>query len=279
MHNYPIFLNLYATAICLPVNFAYIIPMARSGGIPKEQLALPKRPFAIMGALDACVGTVQMFCATYLPGYLLILLAQAAIPASMVLSKYLLKSTYTVHQYVGASVVAIGILCVLAPTINDSGGSLLWACMMILSTIPMALSSVYKEIALGETKLDPMYLNGWIAVFQIVFALLLCVPASLASSPPVPIFDLPKAVLDGIYCYVGINSQKCDSGSSSECTPDDCFPAAPIYVNLFLFFNQTYNLFILLVIRHGSANLFYMVRITRTRTHKTHRKGNKNMGS
>ena len=44
---------------------------------------------------------------------------------------------------------------------------LLWALVMIFSCVPMTLSSVYKEKALGETELDPIYLNGWIAVFQV----------------------------------------------------------------------------------------------------------------
>lgn len=58
----------------VPVCFAYIIPMARNGGIPKEQLDLPYKPFAIMGALDAVAGIMQVFAATYLPGPLIILL-------------------------------------------------------------------------------------------------------------------------------------------------------------------------------------------------------------
>jgi hypothetical protein len=48
--------------------------MARNGGIPKEQLALPYKPFAVMGGLDAIAGIMQVFAATYLPGPLLILL-------------------------------------------------------------------------------------------------------------------------------------------------------------------------------------------------------------
>ena len=176
--------------------------MARNGGIPKEQLDLPKRPFAIMGGLDAIAGIMQIFSSTYLPGPLIILLSQAAIPVSMVISYFLLKARYSIWQYVGALIVAGGIVVVLAPTISGSG-SVLWAVAMILSTVPMALSSVYKEMALGETELDPIYLNGWIAVFQLLFSLVLCVPSSLASTPPVPIPDLPQNLLDGLYCYVG----------------------------------------------------------------------------
>jgi hypothetical protein len=48
--------------------------MARNGGIPKEQLALPYKPFAVMGGLDAIAGIMQVFAATYLPGPMIILL-------------------------------------------------------------------------------------------------------------------------------------------------------------------------------------------------------------
>ena len=44
----------------IPVCFAYIIPMSRNGGIPREQLELPKRPFAVMGGLDAMVSANRL---------------------------------------------------------------------------------------------------------------------------------------------------------------------------------------------------------------------------
>ena len=124
-------------------------------------------------------------------GPLLILLAQAAIPVSMGISKYLLKAKYSYPQYLGALVVAGGIMCVLAPSLSEGGGmiithsftrlltyslthsvgSIVWAIVVMLSTVPMALSSVYKEIALGEREVDPMYLNGWVAIFQVTHSL------------------------------------------------------------------------------------------------------------
>lgn len=256
MRNYPNFLNLLTTFVFIPVCFAYIIPAVRNGFIPKTQTELSKKSFAIMGGLDGIAGILQTFASTYLEGPLLILLGQAAIPVSMVISKYLLKAKYSGFQYVGAIVVVGGIMIVLAPTINGSG-SVLWASLMIASTVPMALSSVYKEIALGETEIDPIYLNGWIAVFQFFFALAFCVPASLASSPPVAIPDLPESLWDGMKCYVGINTITCGDGSPSDCVPDDC-ARAPLFVNLYLLFNQGYNLLIILIIKYGSANLLYL---------------------
>lgn len=60
----------------------------------------------------------------------------------MVISYFLLKARYNNFQYLGAVIVAAGIVVVLAPTM--SGGSAVWAIVMLMSTIPMTLSSVYK---------------------------------------------------------------------------------------------------------------------------------------
>lgn len=218
-----------------------------NNAITAQQLALPKRPFAIMGCLDCIATMMQIFSCVYLPGPLLILLPQAAIPISMVLSGYLLGQKYRPFQYVGAVIVLLGILVVLEPmvthrhvpdfvcqainedrdcsvcqvetnkenclslagdvsqlfaaqrdsiwanasnaTTNDDDDvegepicawvtaataastseeflTLVWSCVMILSCVPMTLSSIYKELALSED-LDPILMNGWIAIFQV----------------------------------------------------------------------------------------------------------------
>lgn len=102
-----------------------------------------------------------------------------------------------------------------------------------------------------------MYLNGWIAVFQLLFSLVLCVPASLVSDPPVSIPDLPENLYDGLKCYFGYNSISCDP-NDDDCTADDCFPQAPMFVTIYLVFNQLYNLLILLLIKYGSSNLLWL---------------------
>lgn len=258
MHNYPNFLNLMTTFVYIPVSFAYIIPMIKRGVIDEEQVNMSKKPFFVMGALDAVAGIMQVFAATYLDGPLLILLSQAAIPMSMVISSYMLKARYSIMQYFGAVVVAGGIACVLAPSVSGDG-NVLWSIIMIVSTIPMALSSVYKEIALGDQELDPIFLNGWIAVFQFLFSLVLCIPASLASEPPVPVNELPQNVLDGLLCYGGTDSVECpaDQDDGSQCVTDDC-TMSPLFVTLYLAFNIGYNILIILIIKFGSASLLFM---------------------
>lgn len=122
MANYPLFLNLLTTFMFIPLSFAYIIPVARFGlfnnAITPDQLSMPKKPFAVMGALDCLAGIMQTFASVYLPGPLLILLPQAAIPISMALSRRILREKYKCLQYVGAAVVMAGILVVLEPVIT-----------------------------------------------------------------------------------------------------------------------------------------------------------------
>lgn len=57
----------------------------------------------------------------------------------------------------------------------------------VLSCIPMCLSSVYKEKALGDDDMDVIYLNGWVAVFQLMASLLFAVPSAYAMGLPVAV--------------------------------------------------------------------------------------------
>jgi drug/metabolite transporter (DMT)-like permease len=121
-----------------------------------------------MGFLDSIAGIMQIFAATYLPGSLLVLLVQSAIPISMFLSRVIMKEQYHGTQYAAAVIVCCGILLVLSPSLTSSGddgdsgaATALWGGVLIASCVPMCLSSIYKEIALGDTDLDPIYLNAW----------------------------------------------------------------------------------------------------------------------
>lgn len=244
MHNYPNFLNLLTTAMYIPLSFAYVAPAACLGRIDAAQLRVPKRPFAVMGLLDAMAGILQVFAMTYLPGGQCNLLKQAATPVSMVLSRVLLKTTYARTQYCGAAVVGVGLATVLYPTLASSGGEtdhaqgLLWSGLLLLSCVPMCLSSVYKEVALGERELDPVFLNGWIAIFQFLASLPFAVPAALVSDPPVAPHALPENLYDGLRCWLGLaNAVSCDDDDGDDCVSDDCWPRAAIWVNVYLLFN------------------------------------------
>lgn len=64
----------------IPFSFAYILPVQRFGSaITREQTRVPKKVFAVMGALDGLCGIMQIFASTYLGGSLIILLTQARV--------------------------------------------------------------------------------------------------------------------------------------------------------------------------------------------------------
>ncbi len=156
--------------------FSYIIPTIRYGtAIKPSERAVPTKVFAVMGALDAISSIMQLFAFTYISsGALLVLLLQAAIPVSMVVSKVLLKTTYQSYHHVGALLVIGGLVVSLLPELEkhaDGGANnqLVWAGVLIASCIPMALGAVYKEMALGQHDMNVMYLNGWVGLFQFLF--------------------------------------------------------------------------------------------------------------
>jgi drug/metabolite transporter (DMT)-like permease len=123
MYNYPNSLNLLQNFIYVPLCFLYILPVSYYGlfnnAIPHEVTTMSKRPFIIMGFLDCITCLLMTFAAVYLPGSLLILLPQAAIPISMLLSNRLKGEQYKIYQYLGAFVVILGIGVVLEPLLTQ----------------------------------------------------------------------------------------------------------------------------------------------------------------
>lgn len=264
MHNYPIFMNMLSVSIYIPICFAYIIPVTYYGWnnlITKEQQDIPKYKFAVMGAYDSLAGIMQTFAINYISNAsTIVLVQQSAIPISMAISKYALDAKYTTAQYLGSGVVLLGIFVVLLPTLMAGGaasstttstttqagpGELMWIFILVVSCVPMCLSSVYKEKALGEVDIDVVYLNGWVAIYQFIIALPLCIPSSQVIN--IPISGILPNLWGGLLCWVGINSSPLD----------DC-STAPVYVTTFLFFNVVFNILIVVILKHGSANIMWM---------------------
>jgi drug/metabolite transporter (DMT)-like permease len=283
MHNYPAFVNVLSVGMYVPMCFAYILPMIRSGSISKEQTDIPKYKFAVMGAYDSLAGIMQSFAVNYISNAgTIVLVQQSAIPISMAISVYSLGARYSKSQYSGAFIVLLGIAVVLMPqlfpnllskhhavsgahgvedtdssasasTNSPSGdGQLMWIFVMVVSCVPMVLSSVFKEKALGEVDIDVVYLNGWVAVFQFLFSLPLTVPSSWAINMSTS--EIMPNMYGGAKCYFGVNTVV---NSKSGLPLDDC-AMSPLYVNLYLFFNVIYNILIVVVLKYGSSNILWL---------------------
>ena len=271
----------------------------------------------------------QTFAAVYLPGPLLVLLPQAAIPFSMAFSNRMQGETFRILQYIGAIIVLLGIVVVLEPLLShrhapdflcqatnveeycticqieltkeaclahqqsqhheddpmvsfsnnilgtnhtndvsicewvrpvdtDDGGNgeslvMFWSIVLILSCVPMSISSIYKEMILKEIDLDAIYLNGWVAFFQLFFSILLAAPGGMVSSPPVEPAELPEHLYDGLLCYLGTGT--IDTG----CHPDNlCSSHAFLAFNLQLLFAVFYTVLMMYILKYGSANLLFL---------------------
>lgn len=100
----------------------------------------------------------------------------------------MLGAKYSWHHFLGAMVVIFGLLVVVVPrllqgsitegTHESNGTVLLWMGVLVLSCVPAVFSNVYKEKALGEADIDVIYLNGWVAVYQFLFGIVVCIPAA-----------------------------------------------------------------------------------------------------
>lgn len=212
---------------------------------------------------------MQTFATTFINnGGLLILLQQSAIPISMVITKYMLKVKYSYWNYIGALVVMIGLMIVLGPSFatpdkDEPTLFLVWVAVMLVSCVPMTLSSVYKEKALGETEIDVVYLNGWVAVYQLLITLVFAVPCGYANSPPISPLELPTNLWNGAQCYIGIlvyrhvdpHTQPNQGWCAS--TPDSPL-GSPISVNIYMLFNILYNVFIILILKYGGSNVLWL---------------------
>ncbi|KAJ1433809.1 hypothetical protein B484DRAFT_447043 [Ochromonadaceae sp. CCMP2298] len=268
LHNYPIFLSMVLCLVYVPVCFAYIIPaMMFTNNITEEQVQIPKYKFAVMGAYDSLAGLLSTFAVNYIASAsTVVLVQQSAIPISMLVSFLTLGSRYTNAQYLGASIVMGGIVLVLIPSFMggaqtdasgaavDPMGQLLWIGVLVISCVPMCLSSVYKEKALGEVEIDCTYLNGWVAIFQLLIGIPLCIPSSLVQGMPVS--NILPNIYQGFLCWGGINSVTEENNPYNQ--PLDNCAAGPLMVTTFLFFNVIYNFLIVVILKYGSANILWL---------------------
>jgi drug/metabolite transporter (DMT)-like permease len=126
-----------------------------------------------------------------------------------------------------------------------------WSLVMLGSCIPMVMSTVYKQVAL-QVELDPIFINGWVSLFQFVGGMLLVVPAGFASSPKVKPLDLPENWAQATECLFTQNNS-----IESGCHPDECSQAA-LWVHLGLLSSVCFTVSMILVLKYGSASLLYL---------------------
>lgn len=165
-------------------------------------------------------------------------------------------------------------------TKKEEGLTFVWSLLLLASAIPMTLSAMYKQVALDVAQLDPVYLNGWISIFQFLFALVVAVPAAWMTG--ITPLDVPRNMWDGLLCFLGkgrsfFSSSRqlgCEESQCSAltfvflceytdtidsgCHPDECSPHTPILVGSYLICAILYSTFMLCVLKYGSTSTLFM---------------------
>ncbi|KAG5189440.1 hypothetical protein JKP88DRAFT_301755 [Tribonema minus] len=163
----------------LVVTAAVVARRASTGKLPQEtQGGLPNGALFRIAVLDALQMTMMFEAATALPPALTVILLQAAIPATLVLS----CRRYAKPQWIGALLVTAAALLAMLPSTlatlspgRSPQAFAQWLCALVylLSAVPAALSQHLKErlVAAHAQPVDPQQMNLTLAFFQLLVLL------------------------------------------------------------------------------------------------------------
>lgn len=261
MPNYGWYLTQLSTCIYVP-----FFAMFAGSGIWKQVDRNLVRKFGFMGVFDGLSGTFMVLGGVHTSGTLQVMLGQAVIPLTLLLSALLLNKRYHALQYLGAGTIVLGIVIAKAgssgPDIQDENLPV-FNTLFCLALLPSALSTVFKEIAFRgfDGDLDANVLQFWVAVFQVVTNFLAVPVYTLKMLGPqqMPLSQMASTAEDGTRClFLAEDQVVTQCGLPGEKPCDQCGNA---YASVFLYlaFNLALNIFSILVIKHGSAALSFLV--------------------
>eukprot|EP01104_Vermistella_antarctica_P016073 TRINITY_DN5408_c0_g1_i1.p1 TRINITY_DN5408_c0_g1~~TRINITY_DN5408_c0_g1_i1.p1 ORF type:complete len:454 (-),score=81.84 TRINITY_DN5408_c0_g1_i1:51-1412(-) len=210
---------------------------------------------------------------------------QTTIPSTMFFSFIFLGARYRLTHYLAGLIILGGIIYTAYVAQYQEGGpsnQVYGNLLVIGSAIPAAVSAVVKELCLARKRMDMYYINAWESIFQFVLGILLIPMVMIVPNPAAGI----PSTLDGMYTYF-LDSAKCVGEINSvgahlpndqicmgiPCYPDatgsdmstcimkDCcdYGGGPAWFEIILFVlcDSLYNIFLLLIIKIGSASLMF----------------------
>jgi hypothetical protein len=235
--------------------------------------------FTMMGFLDSFAGFLSCVGGAYVGGAVQSLINQTTIPLTLMLSKCFLNATYSKLQNLGAVIILAGACVSVLPSLLSkkddddssmphsselhdlsdephqhrslaesvrSATTMVGVVTYLLSIVPGAFSNIYKEWAFkaAENSVDIYYMTAYVSFFQVATGFLFMPLQNLPALGGVPWSDLWQQMIDGNKCMWGYNPREGD-----ECE------SAGVIMLWYVIINFLYNIFSLLVVKHGSANL------------------------
>jgi len=266
--NYAFFLNQLTNYGYIPIfGSAVLYEVLFTKLITQEQRDFPWYKFLIMGGLDAVNGYFVVIGGVGTSGTMQQLLNQAIIPVTMIGSFIFLKERYSLIQIGGALLIVGGVTLSLLPSMTstgDSGGQNIpfFNMFFLCQAIPFAASNVYKDIAFKAVDMDVWYLQFWDVFYQsLIGTCLFWVNPLLPKPANIEWKDMFPAMENGAICLSGTNVITSNCGGSS--TPCDACHHAWLILGIYMSVNVVYNIFILLVIKHGSATVLSIAQTIR----------------
>jgi drug/metabolite transporter (DMT)-like permease len=259
MPNYIFFLTQISTVFYLPF-FGLLAGKALLGNASKTM-----RQFAIMGMFDGLNGVLMLLGGSHTSGTMQAMLGQAVIPITVIVSITLLGKHFHFLQYTGAATITFGlILAKLASGGAQAGADIpLYNAVFIAGQIPSAFSQCYKEVAFrgADGDLDVNVLQFWVVVFQMMmnFAALPVYSLPMLGPQQVPMADMWEETKNGASCLFLMQDHVVENCGGFEQKPCDVCADALSPVLSYMAFNILFNIFTVLVIKHGSATLSFLV--------------------
>lgn len=261
MPNYCFFLSFLTTLFYLPIfgvlSGKGLFTSADSGSLQR---------FAVMGLFDGLASVCMILGGVRTSGTMQVVLSQGVIPCTLLCSILLLGKKFHLLQYAGAATITFGI--VLSKLGSSQSGAEdsdvpFFNLFFLISVVPMALSSCFKEVAFRGVAgdLDVNVLQFWVTVFQ-TGVTILTMPIytmSILGPQQVPYSEMVlQFSLGGRCLFLKENTVVDNCGSDGQKACDTCEDAlSPVII--YFTFNVLYNIFTMLVIKHGSATLSFLI--------------------
>lgn len=235
----------------------------------------------LMGLFDQTADFLVIYGSTVTNPTLVSMYTQLNIPATIGASFIFLGARYRLSHYMGAALVVGGVaLVTFAPvsvpdassaaasaagsaSASEGGapaltsGQLLYGHLLfVVQCIPAALAAVVKEWCLAGEGMDIYYINAWESLFQVVLGVIM-IPLVLYVPDPAHAAMLPGF---GALPDYFKNATLCIAAKLPVADYPPCSIPAPAWsmILAFVAFDVIFNIFLLLLVKNGSATLMWL---------------------